>query len=52
MLLGGRGPTAGRPCLDLVGVKIKMPRAWVERIGRGKLQRFVRNAVERQLNGE
>lgn len=48
MLLTGR-KTAGRPSLDLVPVRVWLPRAWVERIGKGRVQPFVREALRAAL---
>lgn len=51
MILGARGPKAGRPSLDMVDVKLKLPSSWVESIrARGrKVQPFVREAVASKL---
>lgn len=49
MVLGARGPRAGRPSLDLVPVRLSLPRPWLLRIGKGNVQRFVREAVAAKL---
>jgi len=49
MVIGSNGPKAGRPSLDLVPVRLSLPRPQLEQIGKGKVQRFVREAVSEKL---
>lgn len=49
MLLRGRG-RPGRPTVDVVPVKLTLPREWVMKIReRSKVQPFVREAVREKL---